>query len=123
MTDEQVERFFTILKERSGLAFLSDDGKMLQTTIRMRVSGSSAFLSLTGRLEQKIPEFLPHLRFQFTGSGVLASESANNIAKGQVQSVLLALGIVFTLLSLMFLSWKMGLIALFPNLVAVLLFF
>ena len=123
LTDEEVERFFTILKERSGLAFLSDDGKMLQTTIRMRVSGSSAFLSLTGRLEQKIPEFLPHLRFQFTGSGVLASESANNIAKGQVQSVLLALGIVFTLLSLMFLSWKMGLIALFPNLVAVLLFF
>jgi len=123
LMDEEVERFFTILKERSGLAFLSDDGKMLQTTVRMRVSGSSAFLSLTERLEQKIPEFLPHLRFQFTGSGVLASESANNIAKGQVQSVLLALAIVFTLLSLMFLSWKMGLIALFPNLVAVLLFF
>jgi hypothetical protein len=123
LTDEEVERFFTILKERSGLAFLSDDGKMLQITIRMRVSGSSAFLSLTERLEQKIPEFVPHLRFQFTGSGVLASESANNIAKGQVQSVLIALAIVFTLLSLMFLSWKMGLIALFPNLVAVLLFF
>jgi len=123
LTDEEVERFFTILKERSGLAFLSDDGKMLQITIRMRVSGSSAFLSLTERLEQKIPEFVPHLRFQFTGSGVLASESANNIAKGQVQSVIIALAIVFTLLSLMFLSWKMGLIALFPNLVAVLLFF
>ena len=123
LTDEEVERFFTILKERSGLAFLSDDGKMLQITMRMRVSGSSAFLSLTERLEQKIPEFVPHLRFQFTGSGVLASESANNIAKGQVQSVIIALAIVFTLLSLMFLSWKMGLIALFPNLVAVLLFF
>jgi len=123
LTDEEVVRFFTLLKERSGLAFLSDDGTMLQITVRMRVSGSSAFLSLTERLEQKIPEFVPHLRFQFTGSGVLASESADNIAKGQVQSVLLALAIVFTMLSLMFLSWKMGLIALFPNLVAVLLFF
>ena len=66
---------------------------------------------------------MPNLQFSYTGGGVLASESANNIAQGQINSVFLALVIVFTMLSMLFLSWKMGVIALFPNVITILIFF
>ena len=89
----------------------------------MHSSGSTPFLELRDLLLQKVPELLPHLKFSYTGGSVLSSESANNIAQGQINSVFLALVIVFVILSILFLSWKMGVIALFPNVITILIFF
>ena len=122
LTDQEVVDFFKKTSE-NGPRFLSTAEDVLQVTIRMRSSGSTAFLSLRDMLQLKVPEFLPHLKFSYTGGGVLSSESANNIAQGQINSVFLALIIVFVILSLLFLSWKMGVIALFPNVITILVFF
>ena len=122
LTDEEVVQFFKKTSE-NGPRFLSTAEDVLQVTIRMRSSGSTAFLALRDMLLLKVPELLPHLKFSYTGGGVLSSESANNIAQGQINSVFLALIIVFVILSLLFLSWKMGVIALFPNVITILIFF
>jgi predicted RND superfamily exporter protein/CRP-like cAMP-binding protein len=111
------------LKQNQNNLFYNPCRDLLKITIRMKISGSTAFLKLQKSLEKKLPEFLPDLEARFTGSGVLASESADNIARGQVQSISIALLIVFIILSILFLSFKMGLIALYPNLVAIALFF
>ena len=122
LTDAEVVQFFEKTSEK-GPRFLSTAEDVLQVTIRMRSSGSTAFLELRDLLLLKVPELLPHLKFNYTGGGVLSSESANNIAQGQINSVFLALIIVFVILSLLFLSWKMGVIALFPNVITILIFF
>ena len=111
------------MRNNEGPAFLDEKEQLLLVTMRMRVSGSTAFLELRELLKEKIPRMLPHLSVSFTGGQVLTSESANNIAQGQIQSVFLALAVIFVILSSLFLSWKMGVIALFPNIVAVLIFF
>ena len=123
LTDNEVERFFSDMRDNEGPAFIDEEEKLLLITMRMRVSGSTAFLELRELLKEKIPRILPHLSVSFTGGQVLTSESANNIAQGQIQSVFLALAVIFIILSSLFLSWKMGIIALFPNIVAVLIFF
>ncbi len=122
LTDDEVDKFYAKSGEK-GPKFLSDAEDILQVTLRMTSSGSTSFLALRDLLIQKVPEFLPDLLFSYTGGSVLASESANNIAQGQINSVILALVIVFVMLSLLFLSWKMGVIALFPNIITILVFF
>ncbi len=102
---------------------MDDEEALLLVTLRMRVSGSTAFLELREALKFKIPTLLPNLEVGYTGGQVLTSESANNIAAGQIESVFLALVVIFVILTCLFLSWKMGVIALFPNIVAVLIFF
>ena len=121
LSDKELVQFFDKTTE-NGPKFLSDAGDVLQVTLRMRSSGSTAFLELRDLLLQKVPELLPHLQFSYTGGSVLSSESANNIAQGQINSVFLALVIVFVILSMLFLSWKMGVIALFPNVITILIF-
>ena len=122
LSDKEVVQFFDKTAE-NGPKFLSDAEDVMQVTLRMRSSGSTAFLSLRDLLIQKVPQLLPHLKFSYTGGSVLSSESANNIAQGQINSVFLALIIVFVILSMLFLSWKMGVIALFPNVITILIFF
>ena len=122
LTDDEVVKFYAKTSE-NGPKFLSDSGKILQVTVRMSISGSTSFLALRDLLVEKVPMFLPDLQFSYTGGGVLASESANNIAQGQINSVILALALVFVMLSMLFLSWKMGVIALFPNVITILVFF
>ena len=122
LSDKEVVQFFDKTAE-NGPKFLSDAEDVMQVTLRMRSSGSTAFLALRDLLLQKVPQLLPHLQFSYTGGGVLSSESANNIAQGQINSVFLALVIVFVILSMLFLSWKMGVIALFPNVITILIFF
>ena len=122
LTDDEVVKFYSKTRE-NGPKFLSDAENILQVTLRMTSSGSTSFLALRDLLLEKAPLFLPDLQFSYTGGGVLASESANNIAQGQINSVILALALVFVMLSMLFLSWKMGVIALFPNLITILVFF
>ncbi|MBU1239260.1 cyclic nucleotide-binding domain-containing protein, partial [Myxococcota bacterium] len=106
-----------------GPKYVSDNGKYLQVLVRMKVDSSSAFLQLKKLIREKSPSFLPHLSINFTGVSVLTSESADFIAKGQIKSLILALVAIFIILSLLFFSPKMGLIALYPNVVSIAVFF
>jgi len=121
--DQEVVTFYREARKRNLPKFLSDDGKMMQANIRLQMTGTTALLQLRDLLDQKIPEYLPKLKVEYTGSGILSSESADNISRGQVRSVILALAIIFVILSLLFFSFKMGIVALYPNVIAIAVFF
>jgi uncharacterized protein len=123
ITDREVASFYREARKRNLPKFLSDDGKLMQANIRLQMTGTTALLQLRDMLDQKIPEYLPNLSVEYTGSGILSSESADNISRGQVQSVILALAIIFVILSLLFFSFKMGFVALYPNVIAIAVFF
>ena len=123
LTDKEVFRFFDDINNNQGPKFMNKEETLILITLRMRVDGSNTFLRLRNSIEEKTKIFVPKLKVSFTGGQVLTSESTNNIALGQIQSVFLALMVIFVILTCMFLSWKMGVIALFPNIVAVLIFF
>ncbi|MCZ6552524.1 MAG: cyclic nucleotide-binding domain-containing protein [SAR324 cluster bacterium] len=122
LSDLEVRRLLDALRESGGPKFLSADGERLQVTLRLQAEGSSAFLALRDALEAYFADW-SGFDVHFTGTQILASESADNIARSQVQSVGLALGIIFIIMSCLFLSPKMGVLALYPNILTIMVFF
>ncbi|MCV6607289.1 MAG: MMPL family transporter, partial [Campylobacterales bacterium] len=123
LKDKEVEIFFQDFQNDKNIKFLSDDKKQLQFYLRITKKGTKPFKELKESLEQELQKNLPHLKATLTGGAVLANESADNIAKGQVYSILMALGVIFVVLSALFFSFKIGFLALFPNIGAIAIFF
>ncbi|MBI3246649.1 MAG: MMPL family transporter [Deltaproteobacteria bacterium] len=58
-----------------------------------------------------------------TGSLILSSRTASNLISGQVQSLALTAAVIFVVMTLMFLSVRVGVIAMIPNIFPILMFF
>lgn len=58
-----------------------------------------------------------------TGSLILSSRTASNLISGQVQSLVLTAAVIFVVMTFMFLSVRVGVIAMVPNLFPILIFF
>jgi uncharacterized protein len=123
LKDKEVENFFADLKKYNGPNFLSEDEKMMRFNIRMTIASSSGFLVLKPLLQAELDKHFKGVKVELTGGAILTSESEDNIARGQVDSILMALGIIFVVLSILFFSFKMGFLALYPNIAAIGLFF
>ena len=58
-----------------------------------------------------------------TGNLVLLTGTTSDIVTGQIKSLSLALGVIFVVMSLMFLSAKVGFLAILPNVLPIVIFF
>ena len=67
--------------------------------------------------------FPPELTVRVTGELILHTRTSGDIVKGQIQSLALAAGVIFIVMSTMFLSVRIGLIAMVPNIFPILVFF
>jgi len=123
LSDSDVREFFNESRRKNVPQYLSDDQELMLVTIRMKVQSTKALLQLRDLLDRKLLTTLPELHVRYTGNSILSSEAADNISKSQIQSILLALSIIFVILSILFMSVKMGFIALYPNIIAIAIFF
>lgn len=123
LKSKEVVQFFKDFKKQNGSKFLSDDEQYLQFDIRLTGQGSASSIVLKEALVIELNKHLSHLTYKFTGSEILTSESVENIAKSQIQSLAMALVIIFLILSVLFFSFKMGFLALYPNIAAIIVFF
>lgn len=97
--------------------FMNADFSRTNIMMLTHISSSRDFLEA----RQKI---LSHVKSQFddaiawhvTGFGMVMSASSFHLTKGQVKSLSLALLLIFGVMALLFLSTKVGLIAVLPNL-------
>ncbi len=67
--------------------------------------------------------FPPELTVHPTGTLILHTRTTGNIVTGQVESLALSAGVIFVLMSAMFLSARIGIIAMIPNVFPLLVFF
>jgi predicted RND superfamily exporter protein len=97
-----------------------------QTTnlvVRSRVINSDKMTDLIERINARLTQLPEQLKATVTGNPVLISETLTNIIVGQARSVGLALVIVYLILSVMFMSQRIGLVALLPNILPVAVYF
>jgi predicted RND superfamily exporter protein len=97
-----------------------------QTTnlvVRSRVINSDKMTDLIGRINARLSQLPEQLKATVTGNPVLISETLTNIIVGQARSVGLALVIVYLILAIMFMSQRIGLVALLPNILPVAVYF
>ncbi|MBI3756389.1 MAG: MMPL family transporter [Deltaproteobacteria bacterium] len=127
---EQEERFNAVMRlvknanPKTFAAYVDKDFSIASITVRTRLTSSSDIVRTAENIRQYAREhFSPQIEVRPTGSLILLNEATEDIVWGQVKSLGLALVVIFVVLSLMFLSMKVGFLSLLPNLLAILIFF
>lgn len=91
--------------------------------VRIKVDGSIEIADFVKRTEARLRQMTPPLDGRVTGSPVLATRTVNEIASGQLTSVVVAFCAIWAMLALMFTSARSALIAMLPNVLPVALYF
>jgi len=92
--------------------------------VRTNLSGSRRIEATLARIRTYVAEHFPdELPVHLTGMLVLMTGTTSDIVAGQVKSLALALGVIFLVMALMFLSVKVGFLAILPNVLPIVLFF
>jgi predicted RND superfamily exporter protein len=100
------------------------DYRLANVLVRTSLTGSQEIERTLTRIREYVAKQFPSkLRVQMTGNLVLLTGTASDIVAGQIKSLSLALAVIFLVMALMFLSVRIGLLAILPNVLPVLLFF
>ena len=92
--------------------------------VRTTLSGSQEISALAERISTYAQEhFPPDLKVRPTGNLILLTETTGDIITGQIRSLSLAVSVIFVIMSAMFLSARIGLIAMIPNIFPIVIFF
>jgi uncharacterized protein len=111
-----VNSFKTLLGQDTLFRFMSPDFSNTHIMLRTHISSSIDFLATEARIRDYLNRNLPgDLSFQVTGFSIVISHSSHLISEGQVKSLALTLVLVFAIMFLLFMSYKVGFIALLPN--------
>jgi len=103
---------------------VSPDFSTANIQVRTRLTSSSDIIRTAEAVRAYAKEhFPPEVSVRPTGSLILLNEATEDIVWGQIESLGLALVVIFIVLSMMFLSVKVGVLSLIPNLLAILIFF
>jgi predicted RND superfamily exporter protein len=97
--------------------------RMANILVRTTAVDSTHITALVHRINQRLQQLPGHLRATVSGTPVLIDETLNEVIRGQLQSVFSALLIVYLVLVGMFLSFRVGLLALLPNIIPIVVYF
>ncbi len=121
-SDNLIEQYMLFLTRDDISSFLSADGKVANIVIRHHLSSSHAAqkeLDLLMSYAQKLFKG-NNIDIQFTGRNYLNVKAAATISESQMRSVFTSAGCIFLVMSILFMSFKAGVISLIPNLTPVL---
>jgi len=105
-------------------AVVTPDFRRANILVRTNLSGSRRIeQTLTCIREYAAAHFPAELQVHPTGNLVLLTGTTSDIVTGQIESLSLALGVIFVVMALMFLSVKVGFLAILPNVLPILIFF
>lgn len=115
------------LAEGSGdvpIRLISPDGRKAQIIVQSHLFGSREMGRALDQIDQWGRENLPlGYSLYSTGIFVLLNRTSDSVAADQVRSLAIALALIFLMMAALFLSLRLGIIALIPNLVPIVFFF
>jgi len=119
-----INNFKSILGEEMLARFMDREFSAANILLLTHLSSTREFRGL----REKILEFgrdalPPGMSVEVTGIGMVISASSQAIAAGQIKSLSLSLSIVFLIMVVLFLSVRVGLIAILPNCVPIVVSF
>jgi hypothetical protein len=92
--------------------------------VRTRLSGSRSIEATLADVRTYIAQHFPDdLPVHLTGTLVLLTGTTSDIVAGQIESLTIALAVIFVVMSAMFLSARIGFLAILPNALPILIFF
>jgi predicted RND superfamily exporter protein len=97
--------------------------RILNMMVRTRVIDSDDIEELVARVNERLLQLPDHMAARATGIPVLMNQAIDDVMWGQVESIFIALMIVYGILVGLFLSFRIGFIAIIPNLLPVVVYF
>ncbi len=98
-------------------AFMGPTLSQANILLLTHISSSKDFLDLRKTILRHVGEtFERDLKWDVTGFGIVISASSHHLVSGQVKSFFLTMAVIFIIMFALFLSFKVGLIAIVPNL-------
>src|SRR5437870_1441241 len=115
----------TIMKSPNTFkSVITKDFSKASILVRTSLSGSRRIEQTLDLIRQYVAEHFPaEIRVTLTGTLVLLTGTASDIVAGQIKSLTFALGIIFLVMTAMFLSAKIGFFAIVPNVLPIMIFF
>jgi hypothetical protein len=103
---------------------ITEDFGKASILVRTNLSGSRRVEETLQKIRAYVGEHFPaNMPVNLTGTLVLLTGTTSDIVAGQIKSLTLALGLIFAIMSLMFLSVKIGFFAILPNVLPIIIFF
>ena len=98
-------------------AFMGPSLSQANILLLTHISSSKDFLDLRQTILRHVGEaFNRDFTWDVTGFGIVISASSHHLVSGQVKSFLMTMTVIFIIMFALFLSFKVGLIAIVPNL-------
>jgi len=92
--------------------------------VRTSLSRPSDIAALVNKIQTFADENFPsEIQAHPTGNLILNTRTVRDLISGQIQSLTLTVSVIFVIMSVMFLSFRVGIIAMIPNLFPILFFF
>ena len=111
-----INNFKAMLGEDMLKRFMNPAFSKVNIMLRTHISSSRDFLDIRRQVEKYLKQSFPgNFSFTVTGMGMVISESSQLITEGQIKSLLLTLLLVFAIMFLLFMSYKVGFIGMLPN--------
>jgi uncharacterized protein len=104
--------------------YVTEDFRRAAMLVRTKLTGSREIEETLTRIRDYVgKQFPPKIHARLTGNLVLLTGAASDIVAGQIESLSLALAVIFVVMALMFLSAKVGFLAILPNALSIVIFF
>ncbi len=104
-------------------SFVDSQYQTLSIRVRSNVVDSDAISALVARIETRLEDLPSHLDASLTGTSIVFTRTLDSIIRGQASSIVLALGIIYVILAAMFVSLRIGFLALIPNALPIAVYF
>lgn len=119
-----INSYKMLLGEDMLTRFMNSTFSKANILLLTHISSSRDFLKIRQMiLDHASANFSKDVAFEVTGFGMVISESSHQITSGQIKSLSITMIIIFGIMFLLFLSSKVGLIAIVPNLFPIIINF
>lgn len=109
---------------RAFAGVVDKDFRRLHVTLRTGLTGSSETTELMAKIDAYVAEAFPRgVDVRLTGTLVVMAAVSDRVLQGQVESTVLAYGTILVLLVFLFLSFRVGVTAMIPNVIPNIVFF
>ncbi len=123
-SQSEIEQLLLFLDPALLRGLVNGNATRASVLVRTRLTGSVELGAFVEKVEEFAHQRFPRdVRVRATGTAVLLAKSADDLARGQIEGIWQELLVLLTLLSLMFLSVRIGALALIPNVVPTIVLF
>ena len=123
-SDLLVNDYMLFIKHELVSAYVNPDYSSTRILVRHQINDSSNLKNAIDQLKRFLEkEIDPALKVSITGSSIVSANAADYMAAGQAKSLILMSLVIITIIALLFVNWKAGVVALIPNLFPIFVLF